>query len=165
VGTFLKYNYALGWWDYGLLARSAWIDQSVLGAPIGADPNRLLIYQHETSPDADDQPLISSFLTGYFALNEGDFKTFVDEVWPDARYGEYGAAQNATLQIKFWLADFPEQAPLAVGPFICTQASTWFNLRARSRLFAMEILSNDYGSFWRLGRFRYRAQPAGRYGA
>jgi hypothetical protein len=164
VGTFLKYNYALGWWDYGQLARSAWIDQSVLGAPIGADPNRLLIYQHETSLDADDQPLISSFDTGYFTMSEGDFKTFIDEIWPDARYGEYGSPQSATLQITLLLADFPEQAPVVVGPFICTQASTLINLRARARLFAMRILSSDYGSFWRLGRFRYRAQPAGRYG-
>jgi hypothetical protein len=164
VGTFLKFNYSLGWWDYGQLARSAWIDQSVLGAPIGADPNRLLIYQHETSLDADDQPLISSFQTGYFTMSEGDFKTFIDEVWPDARYGEYGSPQSATLQITLLLADFPEEAPVIIGPFTVNQASTWFNLRARARLFAMQILSNDYGSFWRLGRFRYRAQPAGRYG-
>jgi hypothetical protein len=164
VGTFLKYNYALGWWDYGLLARSAWIDQSVLGAPIGADPGSRFIYQHETSNDADGQPLVSWFQTGFFTLNEGDMKTFVDEVWPDARYGQYGSPQNATLQITFWLTDFPEQPTLVVGPFNVTQLSTWFNLRARARLFAFQLLSNDVGSFWRLGRFRYRGQPAGRYG-
>jgi hypothetical protein len=164
VGTFLKYNYALGWWDYGLLARSAWIDQSVLGAPIGADPNRLLIYQHEVSNDADGVAMISFFQTGFFTLNEGDMKTFVDEVWPDARYGQYGQPQNATLQVTFWLADFPEQPTAVHGPFNVSQLSTWFNLRARARLFAFQLLSNDIGSFWRLGRFRYRGQPAGRYG-
>jgi hypothetical protein len=162
--TFLKYNYALGWWDYGLLSRSAWIDQSVLGAPIGADPNRLLIYQHETSNDADGQPLVSSFATGDFTLSEGDQMTFLDELWPDARYGDYNQAQNATLAITFLARDFPEDPQRVYGPFTATQASRWFNPRARGRLFSMQVQSSDVGSFWRMGRFRYRGQPAGRYG-
>jgi hypothetical protein len=164
VSTYLKYNYALGWWDYGTLARSAWIDQSVLGAPIGADPNRLLIYQHEVSPDDDGLPMQTDFTTGYFALSEGDQKVFVDEMWPDFRYGEYGSPPTATMNISIQLADFPEQAPWVRGPYACTQATHAFNLRARARLFAMQIGSSDLGSFWRLGRIRYRGQPAGRYG-
>lgn len=164
--TMLKYNYALGWWDVGLISRSAWIDQSVLGAPIGADPGRLLIYQHETSNDADGVPLLSSFATGDFTLAEGDQMTFLDELWPDARYGDYGQPQNATLQITIRTRDFPEDPYRIYGPY---NASTlpkarWFNPRARGRLFSMQVASSDIGSFWRMGRFRYRGQPAGRYG-
>jgi hypothetical protein len=163
-GTFLKYNYALGWWDYGLLSRSAWIDQSVLGPPIGADPGRRLLYQHETSNDADGVALLASFATGDFALNEGDQMTFLDELWPDARYGDYAQPQNATLQITVLVRDFPEDPQRIYGPFTATQAVKWFNPRARGRLFSMQIASSDVGSFWRMGRFRYRGQPAGRYG-
>jgi hypothetical protein len=162
--TMLKYNYALGWWDVGLISRSAWIDQSVLGAPIGADPGRLLVYQHETSNDADGAPLVSSFATGDFTLSEGDQMTFLDELWPDARYGDYNQPQNATLAISFLVRDFPEDAQRLYGPFTATQASRWFNPRARGRLFSMQVASSDIGSFWRMGRFRYRGQPAGRYG-
>lgn len=162
--TFLKYNYALGWWDYGLLSRSAWIDQSVLGPPIGADPNKLLIYQHETSNDADGQPLQANFATGDFTLSEGDQMTFLDELWPDARYGDYNQPQNATLTITFKVRDFPEDPQRTYGPYTATQASRWFNPRARGRLFSLQVASSDIGSFWRMGRFRYRGQPAGRYG-
>lgn len=162
--TFLKYNYALGWWDVGLLSRSAWIDQSVLGAPIGADPNRLLVYQHEVSNDADGAPMACSFATGDFTLSEGDFMTFLDELWPDARYGDYNQAQNATLTITFLVRDFPEAVQRAYGPYTATHASQWFNPRARGRLFSLQVASSDAGSFWRMGRFRYRGQPAGRYG-
>ena len=162
--TMLKYNYALGWWDVALLARSAWIDQSVLGAPIGADPNRLLIYQHETSNDADGEALVSSFATGDFTLSEGDMMTFLDELWPDARYGDYNQPQNATLQISFLVRDLPEQAQRVYGPYSATQTARWFNPRARGRLFSLQVRSSDIGSFWRMGRFRYRGQPAGRYG-
>jgi len=164
ISTYLKFNYALGWWDYGLMARSAWIDQSVLGAPIGADPDSRLIFQHEISNNADGVPMQTSFSSGYFTLAEGDQMIFLDEVWPDARYGEYNQPQNCTLQIQFNVADFPEQPPRVYGPYNCTQASTWFNTRARGRLFSFDLMSNDPDSFWRLGRFRYRAQPAGRYG-
>lgn len=164
--TMLKYNYALGWWDYGLISRSAWIDQSVLGAPIGADPNRLLIYQHETSNDADGAPLVSSFATGDFALAEGDQMTFLDEFWPDARYGDYNQPQNATLQITLRFRDFANDAYRLYGPYTASTLPTarWFNPRARGRLCSLQVLSNDVGTFWRMGRFRYRGQPAGRYG-
>ena len=162
--TYLKYNYALGWWDTGLLSRSAWIDQSVLGAPIGADPNRLLVYQHETSNDADGAPLLSSFRTGDFAMAEGDQMTFLDEFWPDAKYGDYNQPQNATLQITIKARDFPEDPQRFYGPFNSTQTSRWFNPRTRGRLCSLEVASSDIGSFWRMGRFRYRGQPAGRYG-
>jgi len=164
--TFLKYNYALGWWDYGLLSRSAWIDQSVLGAPIGADPNKLLIYQHETSNDADGVAMVTGYTTGDFTLSEGDQMTFLDEFWPDARYGDYGQPQNATLQITFLARDFPEDQQRVYGPFMAntTPQARWFNPRARGRLFALQVQSSDIGSFWRMGRFRYRGQPAGRYG-
>lgn len=162
--TLLKYNYALGWWDYALLSRSAWIDQSVLGAPIGADPNRLLIYQHETSNDADGVAMVTGFATGDFTLSEGDMMTFLDELWPDARYGDYNQAQNATLAITFLVRDYPEDPQRVYGPFTATQAVRWLNPRARGRLFSMQVQSSDIGSFWRMGRFRYRGQPAGRYG-
>jgi hypothetical protein len=163
-GTYLKYNYALGWWDTGLLSRSAWIDQSVLGAPIGADPGSRFIYQHEVSNDADGVPMLSNWATGDFTLSEGDMMTFLDEFWPDARYGDYNQPQNATLQITFKVRDFPEDPQRTYGPYTATQASRWFNPRARGRLFSLQIGSSDIGSFWRMGRFRYRGQPAGRYG-
>lgn len=163
VAAYVKYNYAIGYWDFGLLARSAWIDQSVEGPPIGADPNTLLIYQHETSNDADGQALVANFQTGYFAISEGDEMTFVDEIWPDFRYGDYGSMQNATLMMTFYVTDFPETIPDTYGPYTMTAATTWFNTRFRGRLVSFSVSSDDIGSFWRIGRIRYRFQPDGRY--
>ena len=36
--NYIKYNALTGLWDYGVLGRSAWMDVSVLGQPIGSDP-------------------------------------------------------------------------------------------------------------------------------
>ena len=163
INAYVKYNIVLNQWDYGSLARSAWINQSVLGPPIGADPNTGYIYQHETSTDADGQPMPSSFQTGYFAMQEADVKTFVDQIWPDMKWGYFGGTQNAQVQITFYVADYAGQTPLVYGPYTMTQSTTFITPRFRARLMAIKISSNDVGSFWRIGNIRYRFQPDGKF--
>lgn len=163
VSNYAKYNVVLNVWDFGTLGRTAWIDQSVLGPPIGADPSSLYLYQHETSPDADGQPLQASFQTGYAALNDGDWKVFLDQVWPDMKWGTYNGSQNANVNLTFYTADYPGQTPTTYGPYTLTQSTTFISPRFRARLLSVGISSNDIGSFWRVGNMRYRAQQDGKY--
>jgi len=162
VSHYVKYNFVLDQWDFGELARTAWINESVLGPPIGAGSDTY-IYQHETSPDADGQPMLSSFQTGYFVLTEANVKMFVDQVWPDMKWGYYGGTQGANVKITFFVTDFPGQTPIQYGPYTMTQASTFFTPRFRGRLVSIKIESEDIGSFWRLGNIRYRVQQDGRF--
>lgn len=161
--SYVKYNPELNVWDYGTLARTAWVDQSVLGPPIGADPGMLLLYQHETSNDADGQAMSAYFQTGYFTLNEGDLKTFVDLVWPDAKWGQRSQAQTAQIQITFFVVDYPGDTPQVFGPYSVTQATQYFNTRLRGRLVSIRISSDDLGSWWRIGALRYRWAPDGKF--
>lgn len=156
VDSYVKYNIYLNVWDYGSLGRSAWIDQSVLGPPIGADPVSRYIYQHETSNDADGAPMNSSMQTGFMATAEADVKTFIDWIWPDMKWGMYDAAQSATVQITFYVADYPGQTPKVYGPYSVTQATKEFYTRFRGRLVSVKVSSSDLGSFWRIGAIRYR---------
>jgi hypothetical protein len=162
VSHYVKYNVLLDQWDYGELSRTAWINESVLGPPIGAAPN-FYIYQHETSPDADGQPMMSSFQTGYFVLSEADVKMFVDQVWPDMKWGYYGGVQDANVKLTFYVTDYPGQTPLVYGPYTMTQATTFFTPRFRGRLVSIKVESDDIGSWWRLGNIRYRFQQDGKY--
>ena len=161
--AYVKYNVYLQCWDFGTMSRSAWTDQSVLGKPIGADPITGYLYQHETSPNADGLPMNSFFRTGYFTMSEADIKSFVDEVWPDMKWGLYGGNQGATVNITFYVTDFAGKPPEVYGPYPMTQSTTWFNPRFRGRLVSIQLSSNDLDSFWRLGNIRYRVQPDGRY--
>lgn len=172
VTAYAKYNVNLEAWDYGTLGRSAWIDQSVLGPPIGADPSLLYLYQHETSNDADGQAMVSYFTTGYFALSDGDYKMFVDEIWPDMKWATFSGTQSATVNMTLNATDFAGTAPnstalapytTAYGPYGVTQSTQWVNPRIRTRLMSMTIGSSDVGSFWRIANIRYRGQPDGRY--
>jgi hypothetical protein len=163
ISNYVKYNILLDQWDYGTLARTAWINESVLGPPIGADPNTY-IYQHETSPNADGNPMTSYFQTGYFALTEANVKMFVDQVWPDMKWGYYGdTTPNANILLTFYVTDYAGQTPIQYGPFTMTQLTTYVTPRFRGRLVSIRVESNDIDSWWRLGNTRYRVQEDGKY--
>ena len=162
VSAYVKYNTILQQWDFGQLARTAWVDQSVWGPPLGADPATLLIYQHETSPDADGQAMTPSFQTGYFAMADGDAKVFVDQVWPDMKWGYYNGPQSATVNLTFSVADYAGQTPTVFGPYALTQSTTFITPRFRGRLISIGMSGDDVGSFWRIGALRYRWQPDGK---
>lgn len=172
INAYVKYNTVLNQWDYGTLSRTAWINESVFGPPIGAGvlPGGTgnFIVQHETSTDAvsaANQPIVlnASFQTGYFALNDADVKVFIDQVWPDMKWGYFGGAQNATVQLYFYATDYPGQTPLTYGPFNLTQNTTFVTPRLRGRLVSIKIQNVDVGSFWRVGDMRYRSQIDGKY--
>ena len=171
---YVKYNVYMNQWDFGELTRTAWINQSVLGPPIGAGPvvggsGLGYLVQHETSYDAVDAnnqpaPMNSSFTTGYFQLAEGDLLTFIDQFWPDAKWGLYGSEnQNAMLKLTFYVANYATDTPTAYGPFDLSTAVEYVTPRLRGRLVALKFESTDTGSFWRLGNMRYRFQQDGKF--
>lgn len=165
ITKYVKHNIALGTWDFGTLGRTSWINQSVLGAPIGAAPSgtQNYIYQHETSTDADGQAMTSSFQTGYFVLSDGEWKTFVDQIWPDMKWGYYGGSQDADLTITFYVADYPHEEPRVYGPYAFNDQTDFLTPRFRNRLVSIKIESSDVGSFWRIGATRYRYSQDGKF--
>lgn len=173
ISHYAKYNVYLQQWDYGELQRTAWINQSVLGAPIGAGQlpgsSSYYIVQHETSADAvnsSGEPVAmnSYFQTGYFELQDGDLLTFIDQWWPDAKWGYYGSEdQGASLLLTFYVTNYAGDTPIAYGPFTLNQATQYVTPRLRGRLVSIKIESNDVNTFWRIGNMRYRWQPDGRF--
>jgi hypothetical protein len=168
INAYVKYNILLDVWDFGSLTRTAWINESVLGPPIGAgftqsSQSQKLIYQHETSPDADGSAMTSSFQTGYIVLTEGEWKMFVDQVWPDMKWGYYGGSQDADLNLTFYVTDYPHADPIPYGPFAFNNTTDTITPRFRARLVSIKMESNDAGSFWRIGATRYRFQQDGKF--
>lgn len=166
ISQYVKYNTLLNVWDFGQMVRTAWIDQSVLGPPIGAGPSaggQELIYQHETSPDADGAAMNAYYKTGYAAISEGEYKIFVDQVWPDMKWGYYDGSQNASLSMTFAVTDYPTATPYSYGPYTINSTRNFFSPRFRGRLVSVKVESNDVGSFWRVGAIRYRAVGDGKF--
>lgn len=166
---YVKYNYVLDQWDYGFnsasnpyVARSAWINESVLGPPIGAGLNQYL-FQHETSQNADASAMVSYFRTGYFALSEADVLMFIDQVWPDMKWGYFGGTQGANLHLTFYVKSYPNGPEEIYGPYDMTASVTYITPRFRGRLVSIKIDSSTVNSWWRLGNIRYRIQPDGKF--
>ena len=158
---YVKLNIQDGSWDYGTLSRSAWQDQSVLGQPIATTPTGL-VYQHETSPDADGQPLISTFTTGYFVITSGQDIPIVDWFFPDMKWGYFNGAQTASVAVTINVVAYPNDTPQVFGPFTMTSAVNFINTRLRGRQISLTFTSSDIGSFWRLGQLQIRINKAGR---
>lgn len=148
-------------WDYGLLNRSAWIDQSLLGMPIGATSTGT-IYLQETTPDADGQPLMSSFTTGDFYLAEGEQYAYVDQIMPDFKWTTYPGGISAQIQLTFNISNFPGDTPIPYGPYTVTRATEYLSVRFRGRLMSITVATSDIGSFYRLGSCKYRYSISGR---
>lgn len=149
-------------WDYGTIDRSAWIDQTALGMPLAASVSGPLIYQHETTNNADGAALNASFVTGYFYIAEGEDYAYVDQILPDFKWGVYPGTGSASLVLTFYVVDFPGETPRQYGPYTVTQATEYVTVRFRGRQMAIGVQSLDTGSFWRVGRVRYRYAPDGR---
>lgn len=163
IDSYVKYNVDDQVWDYGSLDRTAWIDQSVLGEPIGGSSTGY-VFQHETSTDADGAAMVSSITSGWFMLTEGDPVAFVDLLLPDFKYGTYAGSSNAQLGLTVYSADFPADTPITHGPYAVTSLSKWISTRVRGRMVMLKISSSDIGSFWRLENLRYRGAIDGRRG-
>ena len=180
VNAYVKYNIALNQWDYGyqhpdnpavLVGRTAWIDQSIFGGPIGAaagtsvvgQTNGFYVYQHETSNNADGAAMEAGFTTGYAALADGDNMIFIDQVWPDMKWGFVDEDKTAQVKITFFVTNYPGDPPIEYGPYTVTQQTQYLSVRMRGRLVAIGVSSTDLNSFWRLGAIRYRYQPDGKY--
>jgi len=164
--SYVKYNVVMNCWDYGSLGRTAWIDQSVLGPPIGAGSDNWL-YQHEIGNDAyvgnQATAMLSDAATGYFVLNEADNLVFIDQIWPDFKWGTYSGNPNATVNLTFNVTNYAGDTPTVYGPYQMTQQTQYLSVRIRGRLMQIELSSSDVGTFWRLGAVRYRYQPDGRF--
>ena len=106
--------------------------------------------------------MTSSFTTGYFMLVEGEDFVVVDQVIPDMKWGTYGGTPGASVQITFNVIDFPGDTPRTFGPYTMTSTTEYITVRFRGRQVSVTLQSSDVGSFWRLGRIRFRFASDGR---
>lgn len=142
-----------GVWDYGMGGPniSAWSDQSVVGAPLGTDYAGH-VQQFETAMDFDDVVYNSSFLSGWFYLQEGEVSVFVERIMPDFTINPGGQIQ---LTISF-ADEIPQNAtdyPVRVyGPYVVTSATPYIIVRGSGRVARVLLECIAPNTFWRYGK-------------
>jgi hypothetical protein len=152
-----------GLWDYGLTVPnlSAWADQSVIGAPIGADYAGL-IQQYETAIDFDGVAYNPWFETGWFELDQTQDTFFVEKVFPDFTF-----SPNAVILFTLTFADeFPDVVGTypqrTYGPYTVTPTTPFFIVRGSGRVAKIRVENTALNSFWRYGEPRARITIDGR---
>lgn len=172
----VKYNIVDQSWDYsigGVLRRTAWIDQSVWGSPIGADVNGFL-YQHEIGDDADDAAMDCYAESGWLSLSNltnaqatgkisvaQDF-IFLERLIPDFILRGAGNVL-ITVKMKEFPADESADNPITTfGPYAVNSQTNYAIVRGRNRFASLRFESNSKGLFWRLGKVLAVISPAGR---
>lgn len=159
VDSYVKLNVAEGLWDYGLMVRTAWEDQSVLGPPLAVDGSGY-IQQHETGNDDDGQPMISYAVSSFADAGNGEEYLFVDQLLPSFQ----DISGTATLNLSLLFAKNTASEVLIKGPYSVTASTQYVPTRARGRFMAIQLGSSDLNSFWQLGEVRYRGATDGRWG-
>jgi len=160
VDSYVKVQKDLGAWDYGFLSRTAWVDQTAFGPPMGVDLTGL-IQQHEISPDANGTAMVSYAQTAWFKISEGDLYLFMERMLPNFK----SLVGNPTLQFTVYTQEYGdngETTTYAYGPFTVTPTTKYFIVRARGMIASLKVQSSDLGTQWRLGDILYHVSPAGK---
>lgn len=155
--SYVRLNTVDGVWDKGELTRVSWENQSVFGNPIGVDGDGYLNFHH-VGHDDDAQPMVASFLTGWFTLAEAQQFVFIDQILPDFKFEK----SNDVVMITMFAADEPGGPVRIKGPFVITPTCKLIGTRIRGRLMSMQIESTTAESAWRIGAVRFRYATAGR---
>lgn len=169
--TVVKINLIDGSWDYSngsdaqIYVRTAWVDQSIIGPPMGIDLNGVL-QQAETGFSADGNPIISSARTGWFKLQDGLAIIFLERLLPD-----FVITGMPNLTISVFTVNYPGDTPNEIGPqnvIVGGAQQEYIIIRSRSRLAAIQIdctseppIGANPGAFWRLGEPLLKTFPAG----
>ena len=158
---YVKFNLTEKAWDYGVLPRSAWLSESILGMPIGASAADNVLYQHEVGYAANTAPMTSTWSTGWVSMAEGEQVPFVDFYMPDMRFGTYKGSPSASVQISFQGCNYLTDTPTTYGPFTINSTTEFIPLRIRQRFLSIQQTDSS-STFWRQGRPRFRIAPSGR---
>lgn len=159
---YVKWNFSENLWDYGQSSqcqRTAWVDHSPVGNPIGADTANLL-QQHEVSNDANGVPMVWFWRTGYFDIGDGGQYARLDRLDPDF-LPQAAPGEAPQTNITIYGQDFPNDTPFTYGPITVTQSTPYTNWNIRNRQLALEIGGNTMGGGQRLGALRLRIAPTG----
>ena len=175
---YVVYNYLEKIWYYGTMARTAWMDASIISNfPIAAYDDQLLYQESGVDDNTTGTPVaLPAYITSSeFDIDDGENMAFIWRVLPDITFrGSTNGSPNATLTL------YPLQNsgsgynnPASLGGSdngVITRTATvpveqftgQVNIRVRGRQLAMKISSDGLGVAWQLGSPRLDLRPDGR---
>lgn len=185
IDKYVVFNYIEKVWYYGTLARTAWVDSSVVSHyPISASYGQKLLYQ-EYGVDDNSTPTsapITAFITSAeFDIDDGNDFAFIWRVLPDITFrGSTATNPQATLYLlplqnsgsgyndntstnaNQSVAGTSYGTITRTATLVVEEFTGQLNTRVRGRQMSIKIESTGLGVQWQLGAPRIDIRPDGR---
>lgn len=148
---YVTYNYREGLWYFGLLERTAGVDQGAISFPVATDASGA-VYKHEvggTYLDPADVALVPFAETGPIEIAQGDQTMLIQEYIPDEN-------TLGDLDVTIFSALLPLGTEIESATFT---AANRVSTRILGRQIRVKVTQNGTG--WRLGTMRLEVEPSG----
>jgi hypothetical protein len=184
VDRYVVYNYTEDLWQYGTMARTAWLDTGLRSYPVAATYSYNIV-NHEFGVDDNETgtttAITASITSAQFDLDDGNNFAFVWRVLPDLTFS--GSTAGTTPSMYMQLLPLQNSgsgynSPKSVGgtDSTATQAVTatqtypidpdtytgQINIRVRGRQMSIRVYSDTIGIQWQLGSPRLDIRLDGR---
>ncbi len=177
VDRYVIYNYAEDIWQYGTMARTAWLDTGLRNYPIAATYSNNIVY-HEYGVDDNETAttlaITASIVSSQYDIGDGHNFAFVYRMLPDITFR--GSTSGTTPAVTMYLqglansgSGVTQSASASVaytGPAPAVINVDEFTgqvyTRVRGRQMQMQITSNTIGTQWQLGAPRIDIRADGR---
>lgn len=184
VDRYVSYNYVETVWQYGTMARTAWIDTGLRSYPVAATYSGNLV-NHEYGVDDGEGAValpINAFVqSAQFDIGDGDRFSFIWRMLPDITFR--GSTDNSAPAVTMTLQPLVNSgsgynAPKSVAgpnsnaeavvtgvvPVDIDEFTGQVAVRVRGRQMSMRVESNKLGTHWQLGSPRIDIRADGRRG-
>jgi hypothetical protein len=185
IDRYVVFNYIEKVWYYGTLARTAWIDSSVVSHnPIAAGYAQKLLYQEygvDDNTTVTPAPITAFITSAEFDIEDGNDFGFIWRVLPDITFRGSTAANP---QVTMYLLPLQNSgsgyndnsstnanqsvagtsyAPITrTATLVVEEFTGQINTRVRGRQMSIKIESTELGVQWQLGAPRIDIRPDGR---
>ena len=177
IDKYVSYNYAEDVWQYGSMARTAWLDTGLRNYPIAATYSYNIV-NHESGVDdgetATTLPIEASITSAQYDIGDGHNFAFVYRMIPDLTFR--GSTSGTTPQVTMYLQGFNNSGSgitqtgnanvvnTGTVPSVVNvdQFTGQIYIRIRGRQMQMKITSNTLGTQWQLGAPRVDIRADGR---
>jgi hypothetical protein len=177
IDKYVIYNYAEDLWQYGSMARTAWLDTGLREFPIAATYSYNIV-NHEDGVDDNETgttlPIAATITSSQYDIGDGHNFAFVYRMIPDLTFR--GSTSGTTPQITMYLQGLNNSgsgvtqtgnanvvnngtAPSVIN---VDEFTGQLYIRVRGRQMQMKITSNTIGCQWQLGSPRIDIRSDGR---
>jgi hypothetical protein len=177
IDRYVVYNYTEDLWQYGTMARTAWLDTGLRNYPLAATYSYNIVNQEFGVDDNETGtilPIEATITSSQFDIGDGHNFAFVYRMIPDLTFR--GSTSGTTPSVTMYLqglnnsgsgitqsgnaaVSYTGTAPAVIN---VDEFTGQLFIRVRGRQMQMKITSNTLGVQWQLGAPRVDIRPDGR---